>query len=441
MKSLRARLLFAASIVLAAFFVLCGAALESAFRDSAQEGQKEKLEGLIYALLAAVGPSETGDLTISANDVPDLRLKQATSGLQAALFDEQGRAVWSSVAFLDLPPPRQPAVNELRFERLKQPDAFAMSYGLRFINYAKDPLRYTVVVIEDAASFNAQVRAYRRTLWTWLAGAVFGLLLVQYLVLRWGLQPLRLLVRELQRIEKGEQTEIRSEYPEELKPLTLGLNAMIQNERNQQKRYRNALGDLAHSLKTPLAVIRGLTEEGEVPAPLRQPLREQLNMMQQITDYQLRKAAAAGRRTLSEPVALRPILDKLSGALVKVYADKSPRFDIAVPPGLRLRADSGDLFELLGNLLDNAVKYGRGQVRVSAFRDARHGVITVEDDGPGFPAEAEDLLQRGVRADTQTHGQGIGLAVVHELVKAYEGKLELGRSEFGGGRVTVRLPT
>lgn len=440
MTSLRARLLAAATAVLAAFFVLTAAVLDSAFRDSTLQAQRDKLEGLVYALLAAARTDTNGNLTVEPDDISDRRLMQPASGLQAALFDEQHQLVWTSVEFLEVPSPVMPEVGQWAFQQLNKPPLFSLSYGLRWIDLADDPKRYTFVVLEDASAHERQLTAYRRELWLWLAAAAAGLLLVQYLVLRWGLAPLRRLVNELQGVERGDRAEIHGRYPDELLGLTQGLNAMIRSERNQQTRYRNALGDLAHSLKTPLAVLQGFAEEPRTPETLRAPLREQVGLMQQIAAYQLRKAATAGRRTLAEPIAPAPIALKITQALGKVYADRSVQFELAAPPQFRMRADSGDLFELLGNLLDNACKYGGKWVRICFDREGQYNLLQIDDDGPGFPADAQDLLGRGVRADTQKPGQGIGLAAVNEIVKVYEGMIELGRSDRGGARVSVRLP-
>ena len=440
MTSLRARLLAAASAVLAAFFVLTAAVLDGAFRDSTLQAQHDKLEGLVYSLLAASRVDANGNLTVDSSNISDKRLVQPASGLQAALFDEQEQLIWTSAEYLEVPPPKMPDVGQWAFHQLRKPPVFSLSYGLRWIDLQDDPKRYTFVVLEDATSYERQLRTYRRELWLWLAAAAGGLLLVQYLVLRWGLAPVRRLVNELNAVERGERAEIHGSYPDELVSLTQGLNAMIRSERNQQTRYRNALGDLAHSLKTPLAVLFGMSEGPRVPEELRTPLREQVGVMQQITDYQLRKAATAGRRTLAEPIAPAPIASKITQALTKVYADRAVKFELVAPPQFRMRADSGDLFEMLGNLLDNACKYGGGRIRIRFARDEQGNLIEVDDDGPGFPDDAQELLQRGVRADTQKPGQGIGLAAVYEVVKAYEGQIALGRSDWGGGRVTVRLP-
>ena len=409
MSSLRARLLVAASLVLAAFFVLTAAVLDSAFRESTVQAQRDKLEGLIYALLAAARTDINGDLTVQTDEISDRRLVQSVSGLQAALFDEQGRLAWTSTEFLEMPSPPVPDVGEWIFHQSQLPPLFSLSYGLRWIDLADDPKRYTFVVIEDASSFERQLGAYRRELWLWLAAT--------------------------------DSSDISARYPDELRPLASGLNAMIRSERSQQTRYRNALGDLAHSLKTPLAVLRGISEDPSMSEELRQPLVDQLAVMQQITGYQLRKAATAGRRTLTERIAPYPIAEKITQVMGKVYSDKEIKFDLAAAPDVRMRVDNDDLFEMLGNLIDNACKYGATWVGVTFAVSGDNNLIMIEDNGPGFPEDADELLERGARADTQRPGQGIGLSAVNEIVKAYEGNIRLSSSDWGGASVVISLPS
>jgi two-component system sensor histidine kinase PhoQ len=342
---------------------------------------------------------------------------------------------------------RAPDIGAKAFSEIE--DHFALAYGVRWVGESPTlhlfggspkPRRYTVAVIEDRDIYNAQFAAFRQTLWVGLGGSAIALLIVQVLVLSWGLSPLQRLAREVQRIEKGETTRIESSYPTELTPIVEGLNTMIHNERGQQTRYRNALGDLAHSLKTPLAVLRGLIESTRLEAPARKQFEEPMQRLQDITDYQLKRASAAGRRTLSEPVAPLPIVEKTIAALAKVYKDKNIRFVNEVPERLRLRADSGDLYELFGNLLDNAAKWCRSEVRIAIQTNARRVQIDVDDDGAGFPDGADKLLQRGVRADSRTPGQGIGLATVADIVALNEGHIELLRAPSGGARVRVSWP-
>ncbi|MGH8460373.1 MAG: ATP-binding protein [Stenotrophobium sp.] len=438
MNSLRTRQLIAASLVLAVFIALCGAGLEQAFRNSALQAQRNKMEGVVFALLGAAEPNQNGDLSVPAPRLPDPRLANPESGLQAAIVDERGGLIWGSPSLADdwpLPSPME--VGAWSFQ--DNDGWFSLSFGLRWLDRKDAPRRYTLQVLEDDTAFLQQLRIFRRTLWSWLGGAALTLLLVQTLVLRWSLKPMRKLTGELHGVESGRQSQIDGIYPSELTPLTQALNSVIQVDRNQQTRYRNALGDLAHSLKTPLAILHGMTEEESVATSVRERLREPVDRIQQITDYQLRKAATAGRRTLSAPLALQPFADKIIHALDKVYASKGIVFGNAINPGLNLRADEGDLYELLGNLLDNAAKWCRTQVRINAESRGNRVSISIEDDGPGFPQDAEALLERGVRADNHTPGQGIGLAAVAEIVKAYEGTLALERSALGGACVRVTL--
>lgn len=450
MKSLRARLLLAATLVLVVFMLLCGAGLDQAFRSTSIQVQRDKQLGLIFALLGAAEFDDSGGVRINSGTLPDPRLGRVQSGLEALVFNERGKVIWRSPSFAgDVPELLAPEVGNSLFSDLE--DRFAMTYGVRWVTETgglrlfgggkKKQSRYTVAIMEDKADYRAQLQAFRRVLWTWLGGAAVALILVQVAVLSWGLAPLRKLVRELRGVESGQQSRIEAGYPDELTPLAEGLNTMISAERNQQQRYRNALDDLAHSLKTPLAVLRGVVEDQTLPADARDRMVDPVDRMQQITHHQLRKAAAAGRRTLAEPVRLKPLTDKIVGALVKVYATKPLRFTIDIADSLKARADEGDLYELLGNLLDNAAKWARTEVRMQADIRNRMLVLVIDDDGPGFPEDADKLLSRGVRADSITPGQGIGLGAVAELVKVYDGSVELSCADtgLGGARVVVSL--
>lgn len=443
MMSLQSRLLLSASFVLLAFLALCGAGLESAFRRAALGAQEDRMRGLVYALLGAAEPDARGALELNDGDLPEPRLMRRESGLEAAIFDEAGSVLWRSPSQAGaLPLVIGPEVGNWKLERIGDLGRFALSFGLRWIEADDRPKRYTVLVLEEPQAYEAQLATFRRTLWAWLAAAAAALLAALVLVLRWGLRPLRVLVGELREVEAGNRAQIDAPYPREITPLTGALNAMIRHERSQLQRYRNALGDLAHSLKTPLAVLRGLSGDERLQRDTQRQIDEQVARMQQIADHQLSRAATAGRRALAQPVAVRPIAAKLTAALGKVYADKSLAFELAVAPGLLGRVDSGDLHELLGNTLDNAAKWARGRVRLSAGRSGAMLELDIEDDGPGFPAEPGRLLGRGVRADSRVPGQGLGLAAVAEMLGAYEGEVRLERSDaLGGARVAMRIPS
>ncbi len=443
MNSLRARLLAAATIILTAFVVLTAFALERAYHGRAEQAEQDKLQGLLYALLGATDSNRQGLLQVNEGELRDPRLIHPDSGLYALILDEVGDVIWQSPSLLDylsVAPAHDAGV--WRFRRIRDGQArllFALSLG---VNWTSDEQtrRYTFIVSEDAADFTVQAQRYRRTLWLWLAVPVALLLILQGLTLHWGLSPLRRLVIEMRQIGAGQRSEIEGRYPDEIQPLTTALNAMLRSERQQQTRYRHALDDLAHSLKTPLAVLTGDADRSDMPEALQGRLREQLGRMRQIVDYQLKRAAAAGGRRLSAPVPVRPLVERLCGALDKVYRDKDIRYSIDLPLSHGLRMDEGDLLEVLGNVLDNASKWCRSVVRISVVTDDGYSGILIEDDGPGFPPDAQQLFKRGVRADNRVEGQGIGLAVVAEIMQAYEGYIRLERSELGGGCVRLSLP-
>jgi two-component system, OmpR family, sensor histidine kinase PhoQ len=435
--SLRTRLLLATSATLAFFLAFGGLGLNQAFEASAQQSQLERMQAITYALLGAAEPNEYGELSFANDLLPDTRLGFPQSGLEAALFGSASGLLWGSPSLADnIPTPAPQPVGEWRFEQL--PGRFVLLFGISYGSDGGRPRHYTLMLSETSLLYNAQMRAYRRTLFIWLGGAAAALLLLQGAVMRWSLRPLRRLVHQLAEIESGSRERIEGTYPTELHSLTEGLNAMIINERSQQSRYRNALGDLAHSIKTPLAVLHGIAER-PLAGDNQKLLSEQVTRMGHIVQHQLKRAATVGSRALVEPTTLRPLVEKITGALSKVYQPRQINFQIDIPAELRIRADAGDLYELLGNLLENACKYGNQQVRIVVRRTQREVTLLIEDDGPGFPEEARHLLERGVRADTRYEGQGLGLGAVKDIVEAYQGRLTLGRSDLGGGQITVQF--
>jgi two-component system sensor histidine kinase PhoQ len=442
MKSLSARVSLSAGFVLAIFVILTGIALDRAFHDSARSARQDRLQAQLYLLMAAAEVDARGTLSMPAA-LAEAKFSLPGSGLYADVSDGAGAEVWRSASAVGVVPPFQSHLRagENRFDEL--PDTAGQPFYVQSlgVNWASGGARhaFTFSVSEDLAEFNAQLGRYRRSLWGWLGAMAALLLLAQAAVLRWGLLPLRRAAGELAAIEAGRQEQMKGVYPREVKQLTDNLNTLLVHERASQKRYRDALADLAHSLKTPLAVMRGALAGG--PASLATTVEEEVVKMDRIVQYQLQRAATAGPSSrLAAPIAIRPVAAKIVASLAKVYRDKAIAASIAIDDTAAFRGDEGDLMELLGNLLDNACKWCRNTVRVSVEQDGGL-VITVEDDGPGVDeGEARQLLQRGVRADQTVPGHGIGLAVVRDIVAAYQGEIAIGRSPLGGAAVRVALP-
>jgi two-component system sensor histidine kinase PhoQ len=269
---------------------------------------------------------------------------------------------------------------------------------------------------------------------------VVFLLVTQMLVLRWGLRPLRKVSVELATIESGQQENVKGDYPSELKLLTDSINSLINHEHKQQKRYRNGLADLAHSLKTPLAVLQGAINSDEDETLRRKTIHEQIDRIDNIIQYQLRRAATAGSSPGMGLVMLHPLAIRIVNTVQKAYRNKQPDVTIAIDDSIGLRIDEGDLMELLGNLIDNAFKWCRNRIELSAYHRDNQVIIQVKDDGPGIdPQQIARILERGVRADQSTPGHGIGLAIVRDIMQVYEGELSIENNPPGGACVTLRL--
>jgi two-component system sensor histidine kinase PhoQ len=288
----------------------------------------------------------------------------------------------------------------------------------------------------DTAPLEAEQATFRTTLWSWLGGAAVLLLVFQLALVRWGLRPLHRIAANVREIEEGRRQQVGGPVPRELYPLTDNLNSLIRQGQARQERLRHGLADLAHSLKTPLAVLRGAAHRPETDR-VADLIDEQVERIDDIIRYHRQRAAVAGDNVLYPPLALGPVLQRIVDSLQKVHRERGIRCDVNIAADMRLRADQGDLFELFGNLLENAFKHAHTSIQVSGSR----GTVHVEDDGPGIAQEqVPRLLRRGERADQRHPGQGIGLALALEIVKQYGGTLDITSSPLGGARVSVDLP-
>ncbi len=427
-----------ATLVVAAFVAGAGWAVQRAHADSVRTARFAQLQSTVYLLLAGAELDAAGQLQMPPS-FPEPRLSLPQSGLYARILNLTQGQQWESASAVGLQPPfqQQVAVGEWRYET---PQAggrnyLAVGYGVNWAGQGK-PAPLVLSVLEDRAAIDREIAAFDRTLWSWLGGAALLLLLSQAALLRWGLAPLRSVAQEVRRIEHGEQAEVERRYPTEIAALTDNLNTLIRQERVRQTRYKEALSYLAHSLKTPLAVLRSALDDS---AQLPSAVAQQVARMDDIVQHQLGRAAASGAARFVPYLALAPVLQRIADSLAKVYAEKHLQLTIECPPALQWRIDEGDAFELLGNLMDNAAKWAKQRVAVTVALEAGRLRLRVDDDGPGFQGDTQAILQLHVRADEQVPGHGVGLAVVNELVASHGGTLRLERSGWGGGRVEIVL--
>jgi two-component system sensor histidine kinase PhoQ len=436
--SIRSRLLAGAAVVLLVFMVVAGLAVRQAHEDSVRAAHFAQLQGTVYLLLAGAELDASGALIMPAG-FAEPRLSLPGSGLYASIVNVNRGEQWRSPSTVGIEPPfeRNVGVGEWRYDTRagNGTNFLAVGYGVKWAGRAvAAPL--VLSVLEDKAAFDREIRAFERTLWGWLGGAGLVLLAAQTVLLGWALAPLRRVALEIRRIENGEQAEVQGRYPAEIGALTSNLNALIGQERVRQTRYREALSFLAHSLKTPLAVLRGTLSQ---PEQLPVTVAEQVTRMDAIVQHQLSRAAATGAGRFVPPLAIAPVVERIRSSLAKVYADKGIAFTVDCPADLSWRLDEGDAFEMLGNVLDNAAKWARQRVAVRAWRDGGRLRIRVDDDGAGF-SDTQSILKLHVRMDERVPGHGVGLAVVTDLVASHHGELNLSRGELGGARVEIVLP-
>jgi two-component system, OmpR family, sensor histidine kinase PhoQ len=441
--SLSRRLLVSVSVPLALFFGVMMWVLDSGFRALSERSLEELLDRQMVALIAAAEPQPNGGYA-PAPQVLDARLDTPRSGLYAQIRSQHSQWRSTSTAGLasEFGPLLRRGARSLSYSAFGHYRVAIESRAIQFADDPAEPNGFTFSVAVSLTPYEEQLWRFRRELIGWFIGLMALLLVALAALLRWVLSPVRRMEREIHEVEEGRTDTIGAGYPRELAGVAMNLNALLAGERRRVARYRDTLGNLAHSLKTPLAVLRA-----SLPAQAqRGTIAVEIDKMSGIIEHQLKRAAASGGALIGQaPVDLAPVAAELRSALLRVYAHKDLAIELAVAPASLFLGDRGDLTEVLGNLLDNACKWCRGRVRLAARSEegaARARLcITVEDDGPGIPEpDRPRVLQRGVRTDESVPGHGLGLAMVRDTVDLYGGSLEVDAAPLGGARFTLRLP-
>ena len=445
--SLQARLLVAGLMIISLFLGSTGYVLHRAFESSLETALKERLQGHVYALLS-VATTQYQHL-ILPNELPVAGLGLTDSGLYAAVSDQNKEIIWQSRSMLgqQLSFETHPQQGQWHYTHINTGSANELLLAAFTVAWedAGQTTPYTFYVAENLQRHRATLANFRQQLWWGLGGAATLLLVAQIMILRWGLLPLKQVEHELDAIESGQQTRLLNQYPRELSSLTINLNRLLENAETRLRRYRESLGNLAHSLKTPVSILRGQLENSRQDSERDQTSLEQLARITQTVDYHLQRAGTAGHNVLTRPVELKPLIEKTVRALQKVYADRHVRIDMSLEPGLYFHGDEGDLMEVIGNITDNAFKWCHSRVAITTrARPLQNEQIPIEvcieDDGPGIDASIiHYVTERGRRADTSVPGQGIGLAMVNEIVRLYGGELQIETIDPHGTRIRVIL--
>ena len=435
--------------VLVVFFGLTVLLLDMLFRRAAEQSLREVLDAQMVALVGAADPD--GPESVTPTALLDTRFETPGSGLYAEIRSGSGESIWRS---------QSTTGTEVQFGPVLEDGARTFFYteiagtkirlavssrSIVWPDLHGKTARFTFSVASSLKAYDQQVSDFRQQLIGWFTGLALILVATLALLLRWLGEPVRRLEREIREVESGTREKLGDEWPVEIAPVTSNLNALLEGERTRIRRYRDTLGNLAHSLKTPLAVMRqslGASDHASKAA-----LDTEIDRMSGIIEHQMKRAAASGGVLLGQaPVDVAPVVAELRGALLKVYGNKDMSLEVAIADGAQFIGDRADLTELLGNLLDNACKWCRSRVRIEVAvepdADTRTALrLDIDDDGPGIAEQDRaKVLQRGGRADEATPGHGLGLSMVHDTVALYGGTMNIESSTLGGARFELALP-
>ncbi|WDE06810.1 GHKL domain-containing protein [Thalassomonas viridans] len=440
LKSLKARLRLSALLIVVLVLPLIGVTLNSAFEAHIKSAIHNELAAYSYSILA-VAEVEQQELLM-----PELLLENQFNVIESGLYalitkgqlEEENtqqasrqEILWLSNSLLGLDIPYvfpQPALGRSLSEEidLNGEQHLIYSFSASFSDGEQD-FPVTIHIIKNQADLLVITGQFKRQLWLWLLVLMALLLLIQMSWLNWTLKPLHILKGELQSVEQGKTDQLQARYPLELEQVTGQLNLLLHTEQNQRQRYRNALSDLAHSLKTPLAVMQS-------QADLPEAFNEQLAVINRTIEHQLKRAQSAGESSWHLGILIKPVALKLVSALEKIYRHKALNISVLMAEEVLFKGDEADLMELLGNMLDNACKAAKQRVVVKVNATDGQLVIRVEDDGQGISEDQrEKVLNRGTRADTYEQGHGIGLAIIRDIVTSYQGELLIEESRELGG--------
>lgn len=449
-RSLAFRVIAFSTIWAIVALIVIASVISTLFRQASERGFESLLSAHLFNLISSVSVTPSGFLAGSPN-LGDLRFVQPGSGWYWSVepISDNVRGELSSLSLTDAIAPQSTDVVPFdpRFQRryfTEGPNGQLLEV-LESEFLLDDQNRVARFrMIGNRTEFEAEIAAFNRQLYAYLALFGLGMIAINAVAIMLGLEPLARVRRALAEIREGTTQRLDGEFPTEIAPLAEETNALIDSNRRIVERARTQVGNLAHSLKTPLAVL--LNEGRAIGDGEGKLIVEQATAMQlQVEHYLQRARIAAQRESVVFRTPVNPLMERMVRVVQKLGPDR--RVSLSLPSmDIIFAGEKEDMEEITGNLLENAMKWSRGKVRVAVGLPADddpaspHFTLAVEDDGSGIPeGKAREALERGRRLDETKPGTGLGLAIVSDLVKEYGGKLELGRSELGGLKALVTL--
>ena len=447
--SLRLRLLAGTLVWIVLAVALAGWGLRALFLEHITQQLQAQLLLQLDQLSAAVDWSPGTGVTVAPLAF-DARLQQPLSGLYWQV-DELGdkpraavarsRSLWDQALTLPAAPAQYPAAGYrvLWLKDVRGHELLAVARPLDLPEHAAPPLR--VVVAGDRQLLTEPLQRFMRLLLAALTMLALGLVVAATLQLHLALRPLKLLHQRLAAVRSGEAAQLAGDFPQELEPLVDEFNHVLRENADMVQRARTQAGNLAHAVHTPLAVLANAADLDR--ATLAQLVREQVGVARRQVDWHLARArAAAAVRATGLRTPVREPVQALLRTMERLHVARGVRFDLTEQvQDIAFRGEAQDLYELLGNLLDNAGKWARSRVSLDVQRERDQLCFTIDDDGPGIPeAERERMFERGVQGGDERPGSGLGLDIVRTLAETYDGRVQALASPLGGLRMRLWLP-
>lgn len=431
-----------------AAFLVIGGLISNLYESTAQSGFERVVRAQLFNLINTVNVDETGELAGSPN-LGDLSYAQPLSGWYWEVIPA-GEGTRGRLASFSLGPGQieSPTVEAVPFDLQYRRDyrAAGLDGETVYVEEAEvvldsDNRAARFRVMGNASLVEADVARFNGRLTVYLGLFGLGSILINALAILYGLRPLRRVRAALGEVRAGRTERLTGYFPAEIRPLAAEMNALIDNNRRIVERARTQVGNLAHSLKTPIAV---LTNEARAIGGERGRLvsEESERMRVQVQHYLDRARVAALSEGAIMRVPVRPSLERVTKVIRRLAPETSVELDIAGEEDVVFAGEREDFEEMIGNLLENAAKFGKRRIAVRvSVRDEQRFEVSVEDDGPGLTdAQMEEATKRGRRLDEQKPGSGLGLSIVTDTVLQYRGEFDLSRSQMGGLRAVMVLP-
>lgn len=430
--------MLATSLILVVLVIpVAGLLLSYNLREAVNTAFDERLESLLNVVLAGIEYDRQTDTLALNQRLGDARFDQVFSGWYWQISDNASRVLTSrSLWDQRLPLTAGP---QLQYSTISGPNGETLRKLERDVRLPRLPVTLHVAVAADLSEVDAALARFEQLLWLSLVSLGILLLLGIWCQLHWGLEPLRRIRSNLQAVERGDCERLDTDLPEELNNLATAINTVLERDRQLMSRARTAAGNLAHAIKTPVSVMMTTTEQ--LPASQRETMASELKRLNEAVRHHLARASAAGPVVLRPRVTLSVALEPVFNGISRLAERKNITFQKPEVPPLQLQIDAQDLQEIVGNLLENALRWATSKVVMAIYSEADNLHLSIMDDGPGMSSQSwDEALQRGGRLDEQRSGSGLGLAIVSELIELYDGQLQLKPSPMGGLLVTVCLP-